>query len=185
MGRVVYSMSVSLDGFVAGPDGGIDWVIVDEEVHEAFNAEARAVGIFLYGRRMYELMAGYWPTAGDDPAATPVERDFARLWAPKPKLVASSTLTSVNWNAHLVPGDLVTEVARLRGELDVDISVGGPTTAAPLLRAGLVDEIATYVNPVVLGGGTPFFASDLRLDLRLVEARRFTSGVQLLRYVPA
>ncbi len=181
MGRVVYSMSVSLDGFAAGPDGGIDWVIVDEEIHEAFNAEARAVGIFLYGRRMYELMTAYWPTAGENPTATQVERDFARLWAPKPKLVASSTLTSVGWNAHLVPGDIVTEVARLRGELDADIEVGGPTVTAPLLRAGLVDEIAMYVNPVVLGGGTPFFPADLRLTLRLVEARRLAAGVQLLR----
>lgn len=185
MGRVIYSMSVSLDGFAAGPDGGIDWVTVDAELHEAFNAEARAAGIFLYGRRMYELMAAYWPTAEDDPAATPAMRDFARIWGPKPKLVASSTLTSVNWNAHLVPGDLVSEVARLRGELDADISVGGPTVVAPLLRAGLVDEIRTYINPVVLGGGTPFFPADLRLTLRLVEARRFAAGVELLRYVPA
>ena len=111
--------------------------------------------------------------------------DFARLWGPKPKLVASSTLTSVNWNAHLVSGDIVTEVARLRGELDADISVGGPTIAAPLLRAGLVDEISMYLNPVVLGAGTPFFPADLRLSLRLAETRRFTAGVQLLRFVPA
>lgn len=185
MGRVLYSMSVSLDGFAAGPDGGIDWVTVDEELHEAFNAEARSVGIFLYGRRMYELMAAYWPTAEDDPTAKPVELDFARLWAPKPKLVASSTLNSVGWNAHLVPGDIVAEVARLRGEIDVDIGVGGPTVTAPLLRAGLVDEITTYVNPVVLGGGTPFFPAGLRLNLRLVESRRFAAGVQMLRYVPA
>lgn len=185
MGRVLYSMSVSLDGFAAGPDGDIDWVTVDEELHEAFNAEARGVGLFLYGRRMYELMAAYWPTAGDDPAATPVERDFARIWGPKPKLVASSSLTSVNWNAHLVPGDVVTEVARLRGELEAGIGVGGPTVVAPLLRAGLVDEISMYVNPVVLGGGMPFFPADLRLSLRLTDTRRFAAGVQLLRYVPA
>jgi dihydrofolate reductase len=185
VGSVAYSMSVSLDGFVADADGSIDWVIVDDELHDAFNDEARAAGIFLYGRRMYELMTAYWPTAEDDPAATPVMVDFARIWKPKPKLVASSTLTSVNWNAHLVPGDVVDEVARLRGELETVISVGGPTVAAALLRAGLVDEVAMYVNPVVLGGGVPFFPPDLRLSLRLVESRRFPAGVQLLRYVPA
>lgn len=185
MGRVVYSMSVSLDGFAAGPDGNLDWVTIDDEIHEAFNAEARSAGLFLYGRRMYDLMTASWPTAQDDPAATPAMRDFARIWGPKPKLVASSTLSSVNWNAHLVPGDVVAEVARLKGELDADISVGGPTVAGQLLRAGLVDEIGMYVNPVVLGSGTPFFPADLRLSLRLAESRRFAAAVQLLRFVRA
>ncbi len=185
MGRVVYSMSVSLDGFAVAPDGGIDWVVVDEEIHEAFNAEARGVAILLYGRRMYGLMTAYWPTAEDDPTATQVERDFARIWGPKPKLVASSTLTSVNWNAHLLQGDIVTEVARLRWDQDADIGVGGPTAVAPLLRASLVDQFSMYANPVVLGGGTPFFPAGVRLTLRLVATRRFAAGVQLLRCVPA
>lgn len=182
MGRVVYSMSVSLDGFAEDAAGSLDWVNVDEELHEAFNAEAKAAGVFLYGRRMYELMTSYWPTAEDDPGATPAMRDFARIWRPKPKLVASKQLTQVNWNAHVVRGDITTEVARLKAELDADISVGGPTVTADLLRAGLVDEVRMYLQPVVLGAGKPFFPADRRLDLRLIESRRFAAGVVLLRY---
>ncbi|HEY4753372.1 MAG TPA: dihydrofolate reductase family protein [Candidatus Limnocylindrales bacterium] len=182
MGRVVYSMSVSLDGFAADADGSIDWVIVDEELHEAFNDEARQAGVFLYGRRMYELMTGYWPTAEADPTSTAVERDFARIWRDMPKLVASRTLVETGWGVQLVKGDVVDEVARLRSELVGDIGVGGPTLAATLLRAGLVDDVRVYVNPVVLGGGLPFFPDGLRLDLRLVDTRRFAAGVVLLRY---
>lgn len=182
MGRVVYSMSVSLDGFVADTAGSLDWVAVDEEIHQAFNAEARAAGLFVYGRQMYELMVAYWPTAEDEPGATPAMLDFARIWAPKPKLVASRSLASVGYNATLLHGDIVSEVARLRGELDADISVGGPTVAAPLLRERLIDEIRMYVNPVALGGGLPFLPPDLRLDLHLLETRRFDAGVVFLRY---
>lgn len=182
MGKVVYSMSVSLDGFAATEDGSIDWVIVDAELHEAFNDEARQAGAFLYGRRIYELMTAYWPTAEDDPDSAPQERDFARIWRDMPKLVASRTLTEAGWGVQLVRGDVVDEVKRLRTELDGDIGVGGPTLAATLLRADLVDEIGMYVNPIVLGSGLPFFPAGLRLDLRLIEERPFEAGVVLLRY---
>lgn len=175
-------MSVSLDGFAADTAGRLDWVRIDDDLHEAFNAEARSASLFIYGRRMYELMTAYWPTAQDDSGATPAMLDFARIWGPKPKLVASTTLTAVDWNSTLLRGDVAREVARLRGELDAEISVGGPTIAAPLLREGLVDDIRLYLQPVVLGDGLPFFPPDLRLDLGLVEQRRFDSGVVLLRY---
>jgi dihydrofolate reductase len=175
-------MSVSLDGFAEDASGSIAWVKVDDELHEAFNAESRAAGMFLYGRRMYELMSAYWPTAERDPAATRPMREFARIWKPKPKLVVTHRLDQVGWNAHLVRGDVADEVARLKAELDSDITVGGPTVAATLLRAGLVDEIRQYVNPVILGGGTPFLPPDLHLDLRLLDSKRFASGVVLLRY---
>jgi len=185
MGRLAYSMSTSLDGFVADAAGSIDFVIVDEELHEAFNEESRRADAFLYGRRMYELMTGYWPTAEADPAASPAMRDFARIWGPKPKVVASTTLTEVGFNARLIAGDVTTEVGRLKASIDGELSVGGPTLAATLLRAGLVDDIRMYVNPVVVGGGTPFLPPGLRLELRLVDERRFASGVVLLRYVSA
>jgi dihydrofolate reductase len=185
MGRVVYSMSVSLDGFAADADGSIDWVIVDDELHEAFNDEARQAGAFLYGRRMYELMVGYWPKAEADPTSTPVERDFARIWRDMPKLVASRSLAEPAWGVKRIEGDVVDEVARLRSGLDGDIGIGGPTLAATLLRAGLVDDIRLYVNPVVLGSGLPFFPAGLRVDLRLVGERRFAAGVVLLRYASA
>ena len=136
MGRLIYSMSVSLDGFVETPNRSIDWVHVDEDLHSFFNDEARGMSAFLYGRRMYELMAGYWPTAESDPTATPAELDFARIWKDKPKIVFSGTFESVGWNSRLVREDAVGEVARLRAQPGFDMGVGGSTLAAVLIQAG-------------------------------------------------
>jgi dihydrofolate reductase len=185
MGKIVYSMSVSLDGFVNDAAGGIDWVIVDEELHQAFNDESRECAGFLYGRRMYELMTAYWPTALDDPAARPVERDFARIWVATPKYVASTTLREAGFGVRLLGPDVPADVERLRQASDRDLGVGGPGLAATLFEAGLIDEIRMYVNPVILGGGTPFLPAGMACRLRLVETRRFDAGVVLLRYVLA
>lgn len=176
-------MSVSLDGFVETPSRSLDWVLVDEELHAFFNEEARAMSAFLYGRRLYEVMVGYWPTAESDPSATPVEVEFARIWKPKPKIVFSRTLDRVAWNSRLVRDDAVAEVTRLKSEPGFDMGVGGPTTAAAFVRAGLVDEVRLAVHPVILGAGTPFFPPlEERVDLQLLETRRFDSGVVYLRY---
>lgn len=186
MGRLIYSMSVSLDGFVETPDRSLDWIHVDEELHTAFNDEARAVHAFLYGRRMYELMTAYWPTAEDDPAATPAMLDFARIWTATPKVVFSGSLPRVDWNSRLVRDDAVGEVVRLKAQAGFDMDVGGPTIAAALLRAGLVDEVRAFVQPVVLGAGTPFLPHlEARMHLRLIETRTFSSGVVGLRYETA
>ena len=182
MGKLIYSMSVSLDGFVNTPSGSLDWVRVDDELHRAFNDEAQAMSAFLYGRRMYELMTDYWPTAEDDPEATPAMVDFARIWRDKPKVVFSTTLEGVDFNSRLVRDGAVDEVARLKGQPGFDLDVGGPTTAATFLRAGLVDEVRLYVHPVVLGAGTPFFpALEEQIELEPIETRTFESGVVLLR----
>jgi dihydrofolate reductase len=182
VGRLIYSMSVSLDGFVETAERSIDWVLIDEELHSLFNDEARRVSAFLYGRRMYELMTGYWPTAEADPLATPAMVDFARIWRGKPKIVFSKTLERVDWNSSLVR-DAVAEVARLKAQPRFDMNVGGPTLAADLVRAGLVDEYRLAVHPVILGSGTPFFPPlDARLELKLLENRRLDSGVVYLRY---
>jgi dihydrofolate reductase len=141
MGRLIYSMSVSLDGFVDTPSHSLDWVHIDEELHAFFNEEARAMRTFLYGRRMYELMSAYWPTAEADPAATPTMVEFARIWRDKPKIVFSKTLEHVEWNSRLVREGAVEEVARLKSEPGFDMDVSGPTTAATLMRAGLIDEV--------------------------------------------
>jgi dihydrofolate reductase len=101
MGKLIYSMSVSLDGFVETPNRSLDWVLIDEELHSFFNDEARGMSAFLYGRRMYELMVDYWPTAESDPTATPALLDFARIWKDKPKIVFSRTLERVGWNGRL------------------------------------------------------------------------------------
>jgi dihydrofolate reductase len=176
-------MSVSLDGFAATPSGSLDWVKVDEELHTAFNDESREVSAFLYGRRMWELMAAYWPTADADPDEPQVIRDFATIWKATPKIVFSRTLEHVGHDARLVRDDVVAEVVRLKTQPDFDMGVGGPTITAPLLAAGLVDEVRVYVQPVMLGAGLPFFPPlDERIGLELVETRTFGSGVVFLRY---
>jgi dihydrofolate reductase len=181
--RLIYSMSVSLDGYVATPDRSLDFVHVDDKLHEVFNDEARSVGTMLYGRRMYELLVAYWPTGDQDPDATPAMRDFARIWRDKPKVVFSTTLEGVEWNSRLVRGDVVQEVRRLKQLPDNDMDAGGPTLASSLIEADLVDEFRMYVNPVVLGAGIPYFPRpSRRLELRLLESRRFGGDVVYLRY---
>jgi dihydrofolate reductase len=183
MGRLLYSMSVSLDGFVETPSRSLDWLLVDEELHAAFNEEAREMSAFLYGRRMYELMADYWPTAEADATATPAMREFAAIWRDTPKVVFSRTLGQVAWNSRLVAGDAAAEVARLKAEPGFDMDIGGPTIAAELMRHGLIDELRLYVHPVILGSGTPFFPPlAQRIGLTRLDTRTFGSGVVLLRY---
>ena len=183
MGRLIFSMSVSLDGFVDTPAHLLDWVRVDEELHREFNEESRSVGTSLYGRRMYELMTGYWPTADRDPDATPATLEFAKIWQAIPLVVFSRTLESVAHGARLVRENAVAEVARLKAEADFDMDVGGPTLAGSLIAAGLVDEYRLYVHPVVLGAGTRFFPPlDERVELELLETRTFDSGVVRLSY---
>lgn len=183
MSRVVYSMSVSLDGFVETPDRSLDWVKVDEELHRFFNEEARATGTFLLGRRMYELMADYWPTADANPSTPDYMVDFARIWKEKPKVVFSTTLERVEWNSRLVRGGVVEEIVRLKRRPGDDMSVGGPTLASTLIRHDLIDEYRLYVQPVVLGAGTRFFPPlDHPISLRLLETKTFGSGVVYLRY---
>ncbi len=186
MRKVIYSLSVSLDGFVETPNRGLDWVIVNAELHNFFNAQAREMGAFLYGRRMYELMTDYWPTADTNPSAHAVEVEFAHIWKAKPKLVFSKTLDKVEWNSRLVRDNIAEEITKLKTQPGGDLGVGGPTIAATLINLGLIDEYQLFVNPVVLGGGTPFFpALDKPINLRLVETRTFDSGVVYLRYQPA
>jgi dihydrofolate reductase len=176
-------MSVSLDGFVETPSGSLDWVRVDEELHSFFNDEAGAMSTFLYGRRMYEVMTAYWPTAEQDPSAPPAIVEFARIWKDKPKIVLSTTLDRVDRNSRLVRDDAVAQVARLKAQPGFDMDVGGPTTATTLMRAGLIDEFRVFVQPVILGAGTPFFPPlEDRIGLALLETRTFGSGVVFLRY---
>ena len=184
MRKVIYSMSVSLDGFVETVDRSIDWVIVDEELHTFFNAQARAQDTFLYGRRMYELMVEFWPTADQNPANPAFMGEFAHIWKPMPKVVFSKTLREVAWNSRLVSSDdLAGEITKLKAQAGKDMGVGGPTLAASLIRLGLVDEYQLFINPVVLGAGTPYFpALERKIDLRLVETRTFRSGVVYVRY---
>ena len=186
MGKLIYSLNVSLDGFAARPDGGLDWANVDAELHTWFNDQSRELAASLYGRRMYELMSAYWPNAESDPSANDVERDFARIWNAMPKIVFSHTLESVEWNSRLVRGDVDEELTRVRGDLDGDLDVGGPTLAAEFIRRGLVDEYRLLVHPVILGTGLPFFPQlDSPIHLRQVDSHTFRSGVTYLAFAPA
>jgi dihydrofolate reductase len=183
MGKVIYSMNVSLDGFVATLDGSLEWTVVDDELHTWFNEQARQADAFLYGRRMYELMAAYWPTAASDLAATGPMLDFVRIWVAKPKIVFSTTCRTVDWNSRLVVGDVAERLAELRSEFPGDLEVSGPTLASAFVERGLVDEYQLVVHPVVLGSGTPFFPNlEARIGLRLLETQTFESGVVYLGY---
>jgi dihydrofolate reductase len=183
MGKLIYSLNVSLDGYVETPDRGLEWAKVDEEVHAWFNDQSRQLQASIYGRRMYELMAGYWPMAESDPTATPAMLEFARIWKPMPKVVFSSTLSEVHWNSRLVNGDVEEQLVRLRTEFDGDLDVGGATLAWAFIQRGLVDEYRLVVHPVILGAGTPFFPPVAQpIRLRLQETRTFASGVVYLGY---
>jgi dihydrofolate reductase len=183
LGKLIYLMNVSLDGFVETPDHSLDWANVDEEIHAWFNDQLRATDASLYGRRLYEVMAAHWPTAESDPSATPAMLDFARIWNAKPKIVFSTSLEAVEGNSRLVSGDVGEQLAKLKAEFDGDLEVGGPTLASAFIERGLVDEYRLVVHPVVLGAGTPFFPHlDRPIGLRLLETRTFEAGVVYIRY---
>ena len=183
MRNVTYGMGVSLDGYIADRNGGIGWSAPDEELHRFDNEQTRAVGLELYGRRMYETMR-YWETAADDPAAPATELEFARIWQATPRIVFSRTLDRAEGGAELASGDLAAEIARLKEQPGGDIALGGAGLGAGAIALGLVDEYRLFVYPVVLGGGTPFFPGlEAPIALELAESRRFGSGVAYLRYV--
>ena len=183
MRTVTYSMGVSLDGYIVGPDGTFDWTEPDEDVFRFWIDEIRNIGVHLLGRRLYETML-YWETADHDPALDEADREWTALWKPLPKMVFSTTLSEVQGNARLAAGSLAEEVERLRAEPgEGDIAIGGATLAAEASALDLIDEYQTMVYPVLVGGGIPFFPrSERRIDLEFVESRTFGSGVVYHRY---
>jgi dihydrofolate reductase len=182
MRKVIYSMGVSLDGFIAGPNGEIDWSAPDEELHRFHNQQTRELGAHFCGRRLYEEMV-YWETADQNPSAGEAELEFARIWQNLPKIVFSTTLEKVEGNARLAGGGVAEEVAQLREQPGKDLAVGGAGLASSFTKLGLIDEYRLFVTPVVLGGGTRYFpALDERINLELVETRTFASRVAYLRY---
>jgi dihydrofolate reductase len=182
MRRLIYSMGVSLDGYIAGPGGDIGWSAPDPDLHRFHNDQARETGAQLCGRRLYETMRA-WDTVPDDPAAPEEMLEFARIWQATPKVVFSRTLDTVERNARLVRDGAADEVARLKAEDGGDLAVGGAGLAATLVERDLVDEYRLFVSPVILGAGTRFFPSlDRPIDLELAETRTFGSRVVYLRY---
>jgi dihydrofolate reductase len=182
MRNLVYSMTVSLDGFIAGPSGEIDWSAPDEELHRFHNERMRETGVELCGRGLYEVMT-YWDTPEAFSSGPDYEREFAQLWKDTPKIVFSRTLEEVQGNATLATGSVAEVVTELKQQPGKDLAVGGATLAAACMEHGLIDEFQLFVAPVVLGGGTPYFpAMEQRIHLELVEVRTFGSIVVYQRY---
>lgn len=182
MRKLIYAINTSLDGFIEDASGAFDWSVPTEDMHRYYNELVAGVGAQLLGRRMYETMA-VWET---DPAlaeSSPVLAEFAAAWRDSDKIVYSTTLAEPRTTrTRIAPAFDAGEVRALKDEAAADLLVGGPGLAAHALRAGLVDECSVVVMPVVVGGGKPAFAPDLRLDLELIDERRFSQGAVLLRY---
>jgi dihydrofolate reductase len=181
MRRLIYSMTVSLDGFIAGPDGAIDWSVPDEELFRFHTQQVQETGVQLCGRRLYETML-YWETAQE--ASLPEEHvEFAQIWKALPKVVFSTTLESVVGNARLARAGVGEEVARLKEQPGKDIAVGGAGLAGVCMKLGLIDEWRLFVSPVLLGGGAPYFPTlDETINLELVETQTFGARVAYVRY---
>jgi dihydrofolate reductase len=186
MRKVIYATSLSLDGYIEAATGDPSWVFPDEELHRHFNGLENEIDTHLYGRRMYDLMVAYWPTADQNPTAPPYEIDYAHVWKAVPKVVFSSTLAAVKWNSRLVRNDPRAEVAKLKALPGKNMSVGGLTLASRLAEAGLIDEYLFYYVPILLGSGKTAFAElGQRIRLQPIETRTFSSGTVVLRCTPA
>lgn len=184
MGKIVYSMLMSLDGYISRPDGEIGLPVPEGALHEHFNEAMRRTAVSLQGRRMYEMMR-YWDGADEAFGGDQVALDFAHAWQAHPKIVFSRTLKEVGPNARLADQDLETVARSLKTEVEGEIGVAGADLAGQLARKGLVDEYQLYLQPVVLGAGKPFFQAGLTLDLKLLGTESLTQDVTLLRYAPA
>ncbi len=183
MRKIILMMSVSVDGFIEGPNRELDWHMVDDELHRHFNEQLSAMGAFLNGRVTYDLMAGFWPTADTDPSSTGPMVEFARIWRDMPKIVFSRTLERADWNTTVVRDLVVEEVLELKAQPGGDLVLGGADLAAAFMRHDLIDEYRLYVHPIVIGQGKPLFQiSDAKINLQLAETRTFGNGVVLLRY---
>jgi dihydrofolate reductase len=184
MGNVVLMISMSLDGYIAGPDNELDWPVVDDELLQFFNDYLGTNSAFLEGRVVYELMNDYWPTAHEDPDASAVTLEYARIWQNMPKLVYSRTLERVGPNATIVRDVVPEEVNALKAASDGDLSVAGAVLAAAFARHDLIDEYRILVHPVLIGAGKPLFPL-VDFDptaLELIDTRTFGSGVVMLHY---
>lgn len=185
MRSVIYSMSMSVDGYIVGPDGTFDWSVPDEELFRYSIDEIKGVDVHLMGRRLYETML-YWEDPEMAQSFDDTEVEWAGLWNPLPKVVFSHTLSTVEGNARLASGSVAEEIERLRAEPgDGEIAIGGADLAAQAAESDLIDEYRIRVFPVFVGGGTPYFPQSVhRVDLELVETRTFPSNVVYLGYRP-
>ena len=182
MAKLIYSAITSLDGYVADEDGNFDWAAPDEEVHSFVNDLERQVGTYLYGRRMYEVMVS-WETMHTLADQPPFMQDYTKIWRAADKVVYSKTLESVSSARTRIERDFGPEAVRqMKTSAGRDIAVGGPDLAAQAIKAGLVDEYHLFVTPIVVGGGKQSLPDNVRLELELLDERRFGNGVVHLHY---
>ena len=181
-GKLIYSALESLDGYVADEDGKWDWAKPDEEVHRFVNDLTRPVGTHLYGRRMYEVLVA-WETMDSVPDQPEHILDFARIWQAADKIVYSKTLTEASSAKTWIEREFDPEAVRqLKASAERDLTIAGPNLAAQAFRAGLVDECHLFLAPAIVGGGKQSLPDDVRLDLELLDERRFGNGVVYLGY---
>jgi len=182
MGKLIYAANISLDGFLEDETGSLDWAVPDEDVHAFWNEQQRRISTSLYGRRMYETMR-VWESDDWLTGQPPVVREFATIWRATDKIVYSSSLQDVSTARTTIertfePG----AVRRLKEASGSDLSIGGAGIAAEAFQHGLVDECVLLLHPVLVGGGKAALPRGVRLDLDLLEHRRFANGVIHLRY---
>jgi dihydrofolate reductase len=181
--KISYGMSVSLDGFMEGPDRDISWHRVDAELHQHFNDRLSTASMFLSGRVTHQLMADFWPTADQDPDCPPTMAEFAGIWRDKPKIVFSHTLTEAGWHTTIMRDVVVDEIMALKDQPGGELSLGGAELAATFRQLDLIDEYLVYVHPVLIGQGKPMFLPGAGMaNLRLVDTHTFGNGVVLLHH---
>ena len=183
MRKLIYSAMSSVDGFMEGPDRDLTWPIIDEELHRFVNDREREIDIYLYGRRIYEVMGSYWPTADRDPSNPAYIIEYAQIWKRIQMIVFSRTLEKVSGNARLERQVRLEDIHQLKEQPGKDIGLGGADLASTFIQLGLIDEYQLYIHPVVLGEGRPVFqAVGEKINLHLEETHTFRSGVQFIRY---
>ena len=182
MAKLIYSAITSLDGYIEDRDGSFDWAMPDEEVHAFINNLERSAQTYLYGRRMYEMMM-VWETDPDLASDSPLTQDFAQIWQAASKIVYSTTLAAAATRNTVIERTFNPEaIKQLKETVEQDIAIGGAEIAAHAFRAGLVDECHLFLTPISVGGGKPALPDGVRLDLELLEERRFGNGTVYLRY---
>lgn len=184
MKKVVLLMHVSLDGFVAGPNGEMDWIALDDAQFDLVNTLTDDADTALYGRVTYDMMEGYWPTADQQPNATKHDKEHARWYRDSLKLVVSNSLQTAQQNTRVLSGDVAASIKEEKKKGDKNIlMIGSPSTVHYFTHEGLIDEYWLFINPVVLGTGIPLFKDvQSKINLQLLEAKTFAKGIVGLHY---
>ncbi len=182
MAKLIYSAICSLDGYVEDASGSFEWAAPDDEVHAFVNELERPIGTYLYGRRMYETMI-FWETVDADEDEPAVARDYAAVWQAAEKVVYTRSLETASSARSRIERELdPAAIRQMKQSSDSDLSIGGAEVAGQMIAAGLVDEVQLLLVPVLVGGGKRALPDDVRVQLELLDQRRFHSGTVFLRY---